>query len=291
MSIVQVLKAVNRGLRRASQEYNGRPEVRDSSEPPFAYGIICCAMRMFQAGFSEYYSSMMHAHRHAPDKEVYAMASKELARAAVKARDEEGLPIVGFDLAGEETGYPAEDHIEAYKICQNNFLKKTVHAGEAYGPESIYQAITALGADRIGHGTYLLHAAAIKNPLIRDRERYVEQLCGYIADQRITLEICLTSNMQTNPDIPEIAEHPFRKMRDVRLSTTICTDNRTVSRTTVTDELRLAVGHLGLNHHDLKSIIIYGFKRSFFPGPYPEKRRYVRQIIDYYESIERRFLA
>jgi adenosine deaminase len=88
-----------------------------------------------------------------------------------------------------------------------------------------------------------------------------------------------------------LSEHTFRKMRAARLSTTICTDNRTVSNTTVTRELQLASEHLGLSRHDLKSIIIYGFKRSFFPGSYQVKRGYVRQIIDYYESIERKFFG
>ena len=82
------------------------------------------------------------------------MASLELVRAAIYARDTHGLPVVGFDLAGEEAGYPAEDHQLAFDYAHKNFLKKTVHAGEAYGPESIFQAITDLYADRIGHGTY-----------------------------------------------------------------------------------------------------------------------------------------
>ena len=170
-------------------------------------------------------------------------------------------------------------------------MKRTVHAGEAYGPESIFQAITDLHADRIGHGTYLLEPDAITDGEIADRDRYVRKLGEYIADRRITLEVCLTSNMQTNPQMQSLSEHTFRKMREARLSTTICTDNRTVSNTTVTRELQLAVKHLGLTRHDLKSIIVYGFKRSFFPGTYQRKRAYVRQVIDYYESIERKFFG
>lgn len=289
MNTQMVLKAVNRGLKRARDQFNARVEVRSGEEPPFEYGLICCAMRMFRAGFSEYYTRLIEAHRHAPPKEVYAMASKELARAVVAARDLDDLPVVGFDLAGEESGYPAGDHIDAFKVCEKNFLKKTVHAGEAYGPESIYQAITDLGADRIGHGTYLLRADAISDPSIQDRDAYIEQLGEYIADRRITLEVCLTSNLQTNPEMADLTNHSFRKMRAVRLSTTLCTDNRTVSNTTVTRELQLAVEQLGLTRRDLKSILIYGFKRSFFPGSYLRKRSYVRDIIDYYEKVEERF--
>jgi adenosine deaminase len=291
MNAVMVLRAVNRGLKRARDEFNGRPAVVTGAEPGFEYGIIVCAMRMFREGFSEYFTNLVDAHRYAPPKEVFRHASLEVARAAVIARDEYDLPVVGFDLAGEEAGYPAVDHADAFGFAQKNFLKKTVHAGEAYGPESIFQAITDLHADRIGHGTYLLEPDAISDPEIKDRERYVRKLGEYIADRRITLEVCLTSNLQTNPQMGSLSEHTFRKMRAARLSTTICTDNRTVSNTTVTRELQLAIQHLGLNGHDLKSIIIYGFKRSFFPGSYQVKRGYVRQIIDYYESIERKFFG
>jgi adenosine deaminase len=288
MNAVMVLKAVNRGLKRARDEYNQRPAVRDGKEPPFEYGIIACAMRMFRSGFSEYYTNLIESHMFTPMKEVYGLASLELARAAIIARDEYELPVVGFDLAGEEAGYPADDHIEAYRYVHKNFLKKTVHAGEAYGPESIFQAITDLHADRIGHGTYLLEPDAIRDPVIKDRERYVTQLGEYVADRRITLEICLTSNLQTNPHMSNIAEHTFQKLRSRRLSTTICTDNRTVSNTTVTRELQLATEYLDLSRKDVKSIIIYGFKRSFFPGHYLQKRRYVRQVIDFYEAMEKK---
>lgn len=291
MNAVMVIKAVNRGLRRAKDEFNRRPEVVSGAEPEFRYGIIVCAMRMFRDGFSEYYKNLISAHRYTPEKELYSMASVELVRAAIIARDEYGLPVVGFDLAGEEAGYPAVDHTAAFSYAHKHFLKKTVHAGEAYGPESIFQAITDLHADRIGHGTYLLDPDMISAPEITDRAQYVEQLGQYIADRRITLEVCLTSNLQTNPHMHDISKHPFAKLRQHRLSTTICTDNRTVSNTTVTRELQLAVQQLGLDRHDLKSVIIYGFKRSFMPTTYLEKRAYVRQVIDFYEKIEREYLG
>lgn len=286
MNAVMVLKAVNRGLSRAQREFNKRKAVAQGAEPPFYYGIIVSAMRKFTHQFSEYFASMLRVHRYSDPKEVYSMASLELAQAAILARDRYGLPVVGFDLAGEEAGYPAEAHRKAFELAHKNFMMKTVHAGEAYGPESIFQAITELYADRIGHGTYLLDPDAIRDPNIKDREGYVAKLGEYISDRRITLEICLTSNLQTNPEMNDLSEHSFRKLRDARVSTTICTDNRTVSNTTVTNELMLAASHLGLSRHSLKSIIIYGFKRSFFPGGYLEKRAFVRSIIDYYDKIE-----
>ena len=288
---LMVIKAVNRGLARAQREFNESAAITERGEPQFRYGIIVCAMRMFRRNFSEYFKSLINAHRHAPEKEIYGMASLELARAAVIARDEYGLPVVGFDLAGEEAGYPADDHAAAFEYAHKHFLKKTVHAGEAYGPESIFQAITDLYADRIGHGTYLLEPDMITDAEIEDRENYVKKLSQYIADRRITLEVCLTSNLQTNPSMKTLADHTFKRLREARLSTTICTDNRTVSNTTVTNEIMLAVKHLKLDLHDLKSIIIYGFKRSFMPSSYLEKRAYVRQVIDFYESVEERFFG
>ncbi len=291
MNAVMVIKAVNRGLKKAMDEFNRRPAVQSGAEPEFRYGIIVCAMRMFRDGFSEYFKNLMTSHRYTPDKELYAMASMELVRAAIIARDEYGLPVVGFDLAGEEAGYPAGDHASAFSYAHKHFLKKTVHAGEAYGPESIFQAITDLHADRIGHGTYLLDPDMISAPEIEDRARYVENLGQYIADRRITLEVCLTSNLQTNPHMNDPSQHPFRKLRQHRLSTTICTDNRLVSNTTVTRELQLAVEHLDLDRHDLKSVIIYGFKRSFMPTTYLEKRAYVRKVIDFYEAIDRKYFG
>ena len=289
LNTVMVIKAVNRGLKRAKDEFNRREEVKDGLEPPFEYGIIVCAMRMFNQHFSEYFKNLLSAHRYTPAKTVYGMASLGLVRAAVIARDEYGLPVVGFDLAGEEAGYPAEDHMDAFAYAHKNFLKKTVHAGEAYGPESIFQAITDLYADRIGHGTYLLDPHAISSTDIKDPQHYIEQLSQFIADRRITLEVCLTSNLQTNPQMNHISEHSFKLLRQHRLSTTICTDNRTVSNTTVSRELMLAVEHLNLNLKDLKSIVIYGFKRSFMPISYLEKRAYVRKIIDYYDQVEQQF--
>jgi adenosine deaminase len=288
MNAASVLRSVNRGLRRARDKYNRRPEVQSGVEPPFEYGIIVCAMRMFDKGFSEYYDDLLRVHRYASRRRVFALASMELAQASVRIRDELGVPIVGFDLAGQEEGYPAEDHREAYQFAHKNFMMKTVHAGEAYGPESIFQAITDLHADRLGHGFYLMETSMIADPAIKDRNRYVDALVQYVADRRITIEVCLTSNLQTNPSIGDLSHHTFRKMRDRRLSVAFCTDNRLVSNTTVTKELELATQCCDQDPYLLKHGIIYAFKRSFFPGSYLNKRKYVRRIIDYYEAVEQR---
>ncbi len=207
----KVLQAVDRGLTRYAASFNNRPVITNGDEPPFRFGIICCAMRMFNGYFSGYYNRFSNVHCFSPEKRLYAMASEELAMAAVKIRDDYGLPLVGFDLAGQEAGYPAGDHRSAYHYAHRHFMKKTVHAGEAYGPESIFQAITDLYADRIGHGFHLYSTDHIEHQGIQDKERYVEELANFIADRRITLEVCLTSNCQTMPFLKRLEDHSLRK--------------------------------------------------------------------------------
>ena len=289
MSCIDVMAALNRGLDRAKVEFNSRDQVKSGAEPSFEYGIIACAMRMFDYGFSEYFDTLLNVHAHSERKWIFSLASQELVRAAVEARMTLNLPIVGFDLAGAEAGFPAVDHAQAYALAHKHFLKKTVHAGEAYGPESIFQAITDLHADRIGHAVYLFDDSMIKSPEIKDKKAYIANLVQFIADRRITIEVCLTSNLQTNPAIHSLAEHSFKHMRKAKLSATFCTDNRTVSQTTVSAEILKAVQAFHITPKELKNFVIYGFKRSFFPGTYTKKREYVHQIIEYYEKIEKEF--
>ncbi len=277
----QVLCAVDRGLARARVEHEASlPE----GDPPFRYGIIVCALRMFQPAFSASYRQIYEALGESDPKAIYGQAALQLVRAAVRVRDELGLPIVAFDLAGHEAGYPAEHFQDAFAHAHASFLKKTVHAGEAYGAESIYQAISFLHADRIGHGYHLFSADKV-GPQVEDPEGYCGALAEYIADRRITIEVCITSNLQTNPEIGGVENHAFRQMLDNKLSATLCTDNRLVSHTTVTREYELATSAFGMSAEQLRNTIIYGFKRSFYPGTYLEKRAYVRRVIDYYERV------
>ena len=283
--IGQVVAAVDRGLRRASDAFNARELVASGEEPPFAAGIILCAMRFFRPGFSRAYKQFFEVLSEAPSHEIYAMASEEVARAAARLR-REGLLVVGIDLAGQEKGFPADVHRMAYQVAHESFLGKTVHAGEDYGPESIFQAIGDLHADRIGHGTWLLDPTKIQDPRIEDREGYVEALAEFVADKRITIEVCLTSNQQTVPELAkDLSAHPFGEMRKRRLSTTFCTDNRLVSSTDVSHEIARAQEAFDLTPREIKDMLIYGFKRSFFPGSYLEKRAYVRKIIDFADKV------
>jgi adenosine deaminase len=289
MGMEEVFGAVYRGLERAKKEINRGKAIVSGAEPPFDYALIGCSLRKFGPHFSPYFENFCHSHQYTPEEKIYPMASLELVRAMVDIRDRLGIPITGFDLAGEEKGYPANAHREAFFFAQNHFLKKTVHAGEAYGPPSIFQAITKCYANRIGHGTYLFATELVDVTSPSQKEKYVKNLAEYISSSRITVEVCLTSNLQTIPSIQRPQDHPLGRMIAEKLSLTICTDNRLVSHTSVCEEILKIIHNFTLNPEDLKNMIVYGFKRSFSSMPYPEKRLYVRQVINYYEKIEREF--
>jgi len=287
LSIQEVLQSVNRGLEKAKKEINQRKEIRERKEPPFEYGIIGCALRKFEGVFSPYYAKFISTHSYTPLQQVYPIASLELVRALVEIRDCQGIPIVGFDLAGEEKGWPAAAHRRAFEFAHQHFLNKTIHAGEAYGPASIFQAITLCHTQRIGHGLHLFASHLVEHlsdP--KEREKYTRDLIEFIAEQRITIEVCLSSNLQTNPEIQELKNHPCKQMLKEKLSVSFCTDNRLVSHTSVSQEIEKAVQAFQLSPKQLKDIISYGFKRSFMPVNYAEKRAYVHQVMDYYESLE-----
>jgi len=280
-----VLRAVARGLERAAKRANLRPAVERGEDLPFEYGIICCAMRTFSAGMGDYYDCLLASLPSTPPKELVGYASYELARAVTRLRDEHGIPIVGFDIAGAEAGHPAKYHRDAYLHCRRNFVGVTVHAGEAYGPESIYDAICECGATRIGHGTNLFAHETIQDPDIADRPRFSEQLSEYIARTRTTLEVCPTSNLQTLPSIGSLDRHPLRQMITHNLSVAICTDNRLVSHTSVTDELLKVVEALDLDVATLRNLVVAGFKGSFYPGSYTRKRAYVRHALSLFDAV------
>ncbi len=281
-----VVRAVDAGIRRAADAFNRRPEVASGAEPRFVAGIILCALRYFTGELSEGYRHLIEALPEATAQELFSAASVQVARAAARLKHDEGLLVVGIDLAGQEKGYPAEDHRVAYQVAHEAFLGKTVHAGEDYGPESIFQAIGNLHADRIGHGTWLFDETKIGPRRVTDRKAYVERLAQFIADKRITIEVCLTSNQQTVPELgADLRRHPFAEMRQRRLSTTLCTDNRLVSNTTVSNEIERAAEAFALSDREVREILVYGFKRSFFPGTYLEKRTYVRQTIDFADRV------
>ena len=290
-NINMIVEAVSKGLKKAQNEHNNSHLVKSGADIPFKFGIILGAMRSFNKHMSPYFDGLLASLPYAPKKEVFKLASMDLARAAVRLRDKLDLPVVGFDLCGEEAGYPAVDHRDAYRYVHNNFMEKTVHAGEAYGPESIFQAITKCHANRIGHGTFLYSHKLIKDSNVKNPEKFAYHLAEYIAKRRITIEVCPTSNLQTIPTIKTIKDHPVKHMIKNKLSVSICTDNSLVSSTTVTKELGLIVKHIPITKKELKDIVIAGFKGCFYHGSYKEHRAFVRTALNKYNTLEQKFLG
>lgn len=289
LSAQDSVRAVARGLKRAQDEHNNSAAVKKGEDLEFYFGILACAMRNFNEFMSPYYAMLIKALAQSKKEEIFSIASLELAKMVVRLVKEEHLPIVGFDLAGEEAGYPASDHLAAYHYVHKNFMRKTVHSGEAYGPESIFQAITDCYANRIGHGTHLFSTAMIKDRKVKDKQAYVDSLANYIASERIGVEVCLTSNLQTLPEIKSVKEHPVKEMIKRGLPISINTDNRLVSNTTVTKELELLVRNIDLTPKELKNVVIAGFKGAFFPGSYVEKRKFIRKVIDRYNLLAKEY--
>ena len=285
----EAVRAVVRGLQRAQKEHNASAAVKKGDDLEFYFGVIACAMRNFNQFMSPYYAGLMKALEQSSKSEIFGIASLELSKMVVKLAKDEKLPVVGFDLAGEEAGYPAADHLDAYRYVHKHFIRKTVHSGEAYGPESIFQAITDCYANRLGHGTHLFAADMIKDKKVKNKEEYVNSLADYIASERIGIEVCLTSNLQTLPQIKSVKDHPIKEMIKRGLPVSINTDNRLVSNTTVTKEMELLVRNVPLAPKELKNIVIAGFKSGFFPGSYVEKRRFVRKVIDRYNTLAKEY--
>ncbi len=240
LSLDEVITAVERGLTRARDQFGIRT------------GQILCGIR-----------------------HISPESSLELARLAV---DWKGRGVVGFDLAGAERDYPAKDHREAFYLVQNNNVNITIHAGEAFGPASIHQALHYCGAHRIGHGVRL---------------REDEDLLQYVNDHRIPLEICPTSNVQTKA-VPSLAEHSLPFYLDRGLRVTINTDNRLISGTDASRELWVVAKQFDLSLAQMVDLVVAGFKSAFLP--LPSKVRLLEEVfarlqalgIPYAQEISRR---
>jgi len=196
------------------------------------------------------------------------MNSLRLAELAIAYKNK---GVIGFDLAGSEYNNPAILHKEAFDLALKNNLNITIHAGEAYGPESIAQAIHSCGTHRIGHGTRLLEDG---------------DLLSYVNDHRIPLEICIKSNFHTKA-IDAIKNHPIVLYLDYGLRVTMNTDNRMISDTTMTDEFMLAMSELHLTYKEIKNIIINGFKSAFIP--YKERVELINIAISEMTELEMKY--
>ena len=191
-------------------------------------------------------TAMRHLHR-----------SLEVAQAAVRWRDH---GVVAFDIAGPEDGYPPDDHLEAFQYCHRENFHITIHAGEAYGPRSIWKALQFCGAERLGHGIRIVEDIDTSP----DGERALGRLAHYIRDRRIPLEVCPTSNVNTGV-FASVAEHPINTLVDLRFRVTVNTDNRLMSNVTMTSEMAALAAAFGYDWARLRWLTVNAMKSSFLP--------------------------
>lgn len=194
----------------------------------------------------------------------------EIAELAVNFRN---LGVVGFDLAGEEGGYPPKKHVDAFQFIQRSNFNITIHAGEAFGKESIWQAIQWCGAHRIGHATRLVEDIAF------DKDGNVVgfgDLSQYVLDKRIPLEICLLSNVHTGA-VDKIENHPFKILFKEKFRVTLNTDDRLMSGTDMTKEILIAIKHFNLSLDDIEKITLNSMKSAFIP--YKDRLHYIYNVV------------
>ncbi|MDO8732849.1 MAG: adenosine deaminase [Actinomycetota bacterium] len=186
-----------------------------------------------------------------------ATHSREIAELSVAFRDR---GVVGFDIAGAEAGYPPTRHLDAFEYLRRENAHFTIHAGEAFGLPSIWEAIQWCGADRLGHGVRIVDDITIE----ADGQVTLGRLAAYVRDCRIPLEMCPSSNVQTAA-AASIAEHPIGLLRRLGFRVTVNTDNRLMSGTSMTHELELLVDafHYGLD--DLQWFTVNAMKSAFLP--------------------------
>jgi len=222
------------------------------------YGVILCAMR-----------NMTNA--------------LEIAELAVNYRHK---GVVGFDLAGEEGGYPPKNHIDAFQFISRENFNITIHAGEAFGKESIWQAIQICGAHRIGHATRL------REDIVFDDAGKIVQLgdlAQYILDKRIPLEICLMSNVHTGA-VNKLENHPFKKLFDAKFRVFLNTDDRLMSNITLSDEYMTATEIFGISLEDIEKLNLNAMKSAFIP--HNEKLDYIYNVIKPgYQKMKNRLLS
>ncbi|WP_411845904.1 adenosine deaminase [Roseibacillus persicicus] len=220
----EVLESVTQGLERGRREYG------------VTWGLIICAMR---------------------DR----TDSLEAAELAIRWREK---GVVGFDLAGGEYGHPPKRHLEAFQAIHRANFRLTIHAGEAFGPESIWQALQYCGTHRLGHATRLLEDMSLQE----DGSWKLGKLAQYIIDRRIPLEMCLSSNLHTGA-CSSIEGHPFPIFYQAGFRVCLNTDDRLMSDTELSKELAIAIETFGLSLMDLEKLTVNAVKSSF--APYAER--------------------
>jgi adenosine deaminase len=231
------------------------PEVVEAVLAGFADGSAQAA----RAGTPIRVGTLLTAMRH-------AARSMEIAELAVAYRD---AGVVGFDIAGAEAGYPPTRHLDAFEYLQRENFHFTIHAGEAFGLPSIWQALQWCGADRLGHGVRIVDDIELPS-------RHLGRLAAYVRDKRIPLELCPSSNVQTGA-ASSIAEHPIGLLRDLRFRVTVNTDNRLMSGTSMSREMALLVEAFGYGWAELQWFTVNAMKSAFIP--FDERLALINDVI------------
>ena len=230
------------------------PQVVEAVLAGFGEGCALAAEAGRQIRIGTLLTAMRHAAR-----------SMEIAELAIAYRD---VGVVGFDIAGAEAGYPPTRHLDAFEYLQRENYHFTIHAGEAFGVPSIWQAIQWCGADRLGHGVRIVDDISSDGKLGR--------LAAYVRDKRIPLELCPSSNVQTGA-AASIARHPIRLLRDLRFRITVNTDNRLMSGTSMSREMGLLVEAFDWGWAELQWFTINAMKSAFIP--FDERLAIINDVI------------
>ncbi len=186
-----------------------------------------------------------------------AARSLEIAELAVRHRD---VGVAGFDVAGPEAGYPPTRHLDAFQHVQRENFHATLHAGEAFGLPSIWQALQWCNAERLGHGVRLIDDVTVHE----DGTVSLGRLAAYVRDRRIPLELCPTSNVHTGV-AASLDQHPIALFRRLNFRTTINTDNRLMSGVTLSSEMARCAEAFGWGWSDLRWLSINAMKSAFYP--------------------------
>ena len=199
----------------------------------------------------------------------HAARSMEIAELAVQWRDR---GVAGFDIAGAEAGYPPTRHLDAFEYLQRENFHFTIHAGEAFGTPSIWEALQWCGADRLGHGVRIVDDITVGE----DGSVELGRLAAYVRDKRIPLELCPASNVQTGA-ATSVSEHPIGLLTDLRFRVTVNTDNRLMSGTSMTEEMWSLVEAFGYGAAELRWFTINAMKSAFLP--FDERLALIDEVI------------
>jgi adenosine deaminase len=237
LSLEDVIEAVNEGFRK------GERRAREGGNR-IRVGALLTAMR-------------------------HAARSQEIAELANRYRDH---GVVGFDIAGAEAGFPPTRHLDAFEYLKRENFHFTIHAGEAFGLPSIWQALQWCGADRLGHGVRIIDDIRVAD----DGSVELGRLASYVRDKRIPLELCPTSNLQTGA-ADSYAEHPIGLLRRLGFRATVNTDNRLMSGTSMSHEFEQLVRAFNYTLDDLLWFTVNGMKSAFIP--FDERLAMINEVI------------